>query len=226
MALWADVLNGMSWADAADDATAPSPAPAAPVQPRTAPPAPAPVRVSPVRALTAACGTCGRRGHKARDCTAGGGFKASAAPRAGAGSAGLDSVHPFGTRHPRFDAATAALGLLAPESALAAAPALRGNPPALASLIAATLREPDVAQLLCVVEVLGCEAAEQLLVATVAVERGGGLRTEDGSRRRSAGGVFYKCMKDVASKAQMALIFADREQARRKAAHAKRRAKS
>jgi hypothetical protein len=127
-------------------------------------------------------------------------------------------------KHLRFDPASAALGLLAPESALAVAPTLRDNPRALAALIAATLREADVAQVLRAVEVLGAEAAEQLLVATVAVEEGGGLRTADGSRKRSAGGVFYHLMKDVASKAQMGDIFRERELAHRRATHAKARA--
>ena len=81
-----------------------------------------------------------------------------------------------------------------------------------------------MAQVLRAVEVLGGEACEQLLVATVAVERGGGLRTADGSRQRSPGGVFYHLMKDVASKAQMAGIFEERERAHKKATHAKRRA--
>lgn len=76
--------------------------------------------------------------------------------------------------------------------------------------IATQLNETDpgpvktIARLVCVV---GQERALALLAETLAVEADGGLLTEDGQRRRSPGGVFFKLAKAQLSSRERGRIF-------------------
>ena len=60
-------------------------------------------------------------------------------------------------------------------------------------------------------------------VAELEKELAGGELTADGTRRRTAGGVFFSLLKAVASKAQMKEIFRDREKAHTKKVNERRR---
>lgn len=62
--------------------------------------------------------------------------------------------------------------------------------------IALKLKEPRIDLIQKVVETLGEEAAVRLLSETLAVESAGGLMTCNGSRRRTAGGVFFHLVKN------------------------------
>jgi hypothetical protein len=68
------------------------------------------------------------------------------------------------------------------------------NREAAAAAIAEKLGENDATplkQITQVVEALGEERALELLEQTMAIENSGGMQVADGSRRRSAGGVFF-----------------------------------
>ncbi len=63
------------------------------------------------------------------------------------------------------------------------------------------------AQVARVVRVLGIERAQALYEQTLAVETAGGMMLPDGSRRRTPGGVFFKLVRDNASKEERRAIF-------------------
>jgi hypothetical protein len=58
-----------------------------------------------------------------------------------------------------------------------------------------------------VVRVLGIERAQALYEQTLEVEAAGGMMLPDGSRRRTPGGVFFKLVRDSASKEERWKIF-------------------
>ncbi len=63
------------------------------------------------------------------------------------------------------------------------------------------------AQVWRVVRVLGIERAQALYEQTLAVETSGGMMLPDGSRRRTPGGVFFKLVRDTASKEERWKMF-------------------
>ena len=58
-----------------------------------------------------------------------------------------------------------------------------------------------------VVRVLGIERAQALYDQTLAVETAGGMMLPDNSRRRTPGGVFFRLVRDNASKEERRAIF-------------------
>src|SRR5918997_7016950 len=68
------------------------------------------------------------------------------------------------------------------------------------------------AQVARVVRVLGIERAQALFEQTLEVEAAGGMMLPDGSRRRTPGGVFFKLVRDNASKEERSRIFPMRPQ--------------
>jgi hypothetical protein len=68
------------------------------------------------------------------------------------------------------------------------------------------------AQVARVVRVLGIERAQALYEQTLEVEAAGGMMLPDGSRRRTPGGVFFKLVRDHASKEERWKIFPTRTQ--------------
>jgi hypothetical protein len=77
-----------------------------------------------------------------------------------------------------------------------------------AQRIAAQLQEPLLWLVENVIKVLGQERAEDLLRQTLEIEAAGGSMTADGERRRTAGGVFLKLMKEQISPDEQERIFA------------------
>ena len=76
--------------------------------------------------------------------------------------------------------------------------------------IANTLGEKEPgprAQVARVVRVLGIERAQALYEQTLTVETAGGMMLPDDSRRRTPGGVFFKLVRDNASKQERRAIF-------------------
>jgi hypothetical protein len=62
--------------------------------------------------------------------------------------------------------------------------------------LAAVLQEPKVALLRQVLRTLGQDRTAAILTATLQCEAAGGMRTKDGSRRRTPGGVFFQLVKE------------------------------
>jgi hypothetical protein len=62
--------------------------------------------------------------------------------------------------------------------------------------LAAVLQEPKVALLRQVLRTLGQDRTAAILTATLQCEAAGGMRTKDGSRRRTPGGVFFQWVKE------------------------------
>ena len=62
--------------------------------------------------------------------------------------------------------------------------------------LAEALQEPQRALLLQVLRTLGQDRCAALLAATLQCEDGGGMRTKDGTRRRTPGGVFFQLVKE------------------------------
>jgi PHAX RNA-binding domain-containing protein len=62
--------------------------------------------------------------------------------------------------------------------------------------LAAVLQEPKIALLRQVLRTLGQDRTAAILTATLQCEAAGGMRTKDGSRRRTPGGVFFQLVKE------------------------------
>jgi hypothetical protein len=62
--------------------------------------------------------------------------------------------------------------------------------------LAAVLQEPKVALLRQVLRTLGPDRTAAILTDTLQCEAAGGMRTKDGSRRRTPGGVFFQLVKE------------------------------
>lgn len=80
----------------------------------------------------------------------------------------------------------------------------------LITIIATTLGETDVsahATIGRLVEALGKETARDLLANTLRIEADGGIQTDDKTRRRTPGGVFFKLAKDATTPKQRRDIF-------------------
>jgi hypothetical protein len=108
--------------------------------------------------------------------------------------------------------------------AVASARASVDSPARLTSLVCRALREDESTSSVGeTVRVIGARAAAELFAACVEKELAGGELTADGTRRRTAGGVFFSLLKAVASKAQMKEIFRDREKAHTKKVNERRR---
>ena len=127
----------------------------------------------------------------------------------GAGGDDADLFLDYGGDEACAPAAAAAAAVLPSPSPAAAASPATASPAACATSpadaaacvaeLSAALDEPNVAALALAVAELprGAAQARDLLDTALAVEAGGGLRTADGSRRRSPGGVFFALLRDV-----------------------------
>jgi hypothetical protein len=73
--------------------------------------------------------------------------------------------------------------------------------------LAAILQEPKVPLLRQVLRTLGQDRCAALLADTLACEARGGLRTKDGTRRRTPGGVFFQLVKERATRQERHRLF-------------------
>ena len=92
----------------------------------------------------------------------------------------------------------------------------------LCRLLSSSLRERETGSLQKSIKVLGMEACQELLVATIHQENEGGLLRTDG-RRRTPGGTFFELLRQVASKAQYREIFLEKTRAKNSTRNAKKR---
>src|SRR5215211_884072 len=73
--------------------------------------------------------------------------------------------------------------------------------------LAAALQEPNRSLLRQVLRVLGPDRTTALLAETLACEASGGMRTTDGTRRRTPGGVFIQLVKARATQQERQRLF-------------------
>ena len=73
--------------------------------------------------------------------------------------------------------------------------------------LAAILQEPQVALLRQVLRTVGPERCAAILADTLACEARGGMRTTDGTRRRTPGGVFFQLVKERATPTERQRLF-------------------
>jgi hypothetical protein len=73
--------------------------------------------------------------------------------------------------------------------------------------LAAILQEPKVALLRQVLRTVGPERCAAILADTLACEARGGMRTTDGTRRRTPGGVFFQLVKERATPTERQRLF-------------------
>ena len=73
--------------------------------------------------------------------------------------------------------------------------------------LAAILQEPQVALLRQVLRTVGPERGAAILADTLACEARGGMRTTDGTRRRTPGGVFFQLVKERATPTERQRLF-------------------
>jgi PHAX RNA-binding domain len=73
--------------------------------------------------------------------------------------------------------------------------------------LAAILQEPQVALLRQVLRTVGPERGAAILADTLACEARGGMRTTDGTRRRTPGGVFFQLVKERATPQERQRLF-------------------
>jgi hypothetical protein len=73
--------------------------------------------------------------------------------------------------------------------------------------LADVLQEPKVALLRQVLRTLGADRCAALLADTRTCETNGGLRTKDGTRRRTPGGVFFQLVKEQCTPRERARLF-------------------
>src|SRR3954470_12119746 len=73
--------------------------------------------------------------------------------------------------------------------------------------LAAILQEPKVALLRQVLRTVGPERCAAILADTLACEARGGMRTTDGTRRRTPGGVFFQLVKERATPKERQRLF-------------------
>jgi hypothetical protein len=74
--------------------------------------------------------------------------------------------------------------------------------------LASTLEEPNKALLRRIVSVLGVERTRKLLDEVLAIEAEGGRMTVDGTRRKTAGGLFLTLARAQASQAEKWKLYA------------------
>jgi hypothetical protein len=79
-----------------------------------------------------------------------------------------------------------------------------------ATEICTKIEETDrnVAKVQAIVEILGETAVRKILRETIALDQNGGETTNDKSKRRTKGGVFFRLIKDAISKEDMKAISA------------------
>jgi hypothetical protein len=82
-----------------------------------------------------------------------------------------------------------------------------------ADIAAEALKEHNLVPLRNAAGTLGLAAIVTLLQRTGERERGDGMLTADGKRRRTAGGVFYALLKEVTSKEEYKAIFVEKAEA-------------
>jgi PHAX RNA-binding domain-containing protein len=73
--------------------------------------------------------------------------------------------------------------------------------------LAAILREPNVPLLRQVLRTLGQDRTAAILTDTLQCETQGGMRTKDGRRRRTPGGVFFQLVKERATRQERQRLF-------------------
>ncbi|ORM41091.1 26S proteasome non-ATPase regulatory subunit 10 [Babesia sp. Xinjiang] len=67
----------------------------------------------------------------------------------------------------------------------------------LASTIAVALQEPNADQIYRCVTRIGPELSKTVFDLTMQIERNGGVLTADGSRKRTSGGIFFTCLREL-----------------------------
>lgn len=67
----------------------------------------------------------------------------------------------------------------------------------IASTIAVALQEPNANQIYRCVTRIGAELCKTVFDLTMQIERNGGVLTADGSRRRTSGGIFFTCLREL-----------------------------
>ncbi|GFE55842.1 ankyrin repeat-containing protein, putative [Babesia ovis] len=67
----------------------------------------------------------------------------------------------------------------------------------LASTIAVALQEPNADQIYRCISRIGPELSKTVFDLTMQIERNGGVLTADGSRRRTSGGIFFTCLREL-----------------------------
>ena len=73
--------------------------------------------------------------------------------------------------------------------------------------LAAALQEPNRSLLRQVLRVLAPDRTMAILADTLACEASGGMRTTDGTRRRTPGGVFFQLVKERATQQERQRLF-------------------
>jgi len=99
---------------------------------------------------------------------------------------------------------------------------------ALARSIAAQLGETQSApvyQIRLALKLLGHERILALVEEALSIEQNGGMRTSDGKRRRTPGGVFFHLLRTAATADQRAQLFATDDERPAKRKYTKRAAK-
>lgn len=95
----------------------------------------------------------------------------------------------------------------APPSAQETMPPVAMSNPLTVDKLADVLHEPNIPLLRQVLRVLGVDRTAGLLVETLQCEATGGLRTKDGTRRRTPGGTFFHLARQQASPRERARLF-------------------
>ncbi|KAK1443078.1 ankyrin repeat domain containing protein [Babesia gibsoni] len=67
----------------------------------------------------------------------------------------------------------------------------------ISSTIAVALQEPNADQIYRCVTRIGAELCKTVFDLTMQIERNGGVLTADGSRRRTSGGIFFTCLREL-----------------------------
>ncbi|CDR95598.1 ankyrin repeat domain containing protein, putative [Babesia bigemina] len=67
----------------------------------------------------------------------------------------------------------------------------------LASTIAVALQEPNADQIYRCVTRIGADLSKTVFDLTMQIERNGGVLTADGSRKRTSGGIFFTCLREL-----------------------------
>jgi PHAX RNA-binding domain-containing protein len=73
--------------------------------------------------------------------------------------------------------------------------------------LAEVLQEPNIDLLTQVLRILGPDGTTALLMDTLQCEANGGMRTKDGTRRRTPGGVFFQRVKEQATRQERRRLF-------------------
>ena len=107
--------------------------------------------------------------------------------------------------------------------ALGRVPDLDPNDPKFYVLAAKALREPQIHIVKSVVQHLGADVTLGLLAKTREVQENGGVQTTNGQGVKTAGGVFFALVKEIASPDVKSLIFQSDKDAKKRAKREKRR---